>query len=172
MILHFKKWKQKTQEKVMTFHTQVKISEYLIHKHVLSHTHSNTRARAHTHTHMFLAFKTLGILIHYATTWWSFCSWKTLSTAENVFVSSWHAQSPIPPGLYACPPPGRLIQTFLPCLSSPWASLAAQMVKNLPSLQETWVGSLGQEDHLEEAMAPHSSILAWEIPWTEEPGGL
>ena len=76
------------------------------------------------------------------------------------------------PGLYACPPPGRLIQTFLPCLSSPWASLAAQMVKNLPSLQETWVGSLGQEDHLEEAMAPHSSILAWEIPWTEEPGGL
>ena len=53
----------------MTFHTQVKISEYLIHKHVLSHTHSNTHAPAHTHTHMFLAFKKLGILIHYATTW-------------------------------------------------------------------------------------------------------
>ena len=53
-----------------------------------------------------------------------------------------------------------------------WASLVAQMVKNLPSMQDTWVGSLGQGDPLEEAMAPHSSILAWEIPWTEEPGGL
>ena len=46
------------------------------------------------------------------------------------------------------------------------------MVKNLPSMQDSWVGSLGQEDPLEEAMAPHSSILAWEIPWTEETGGL
>lgn len=55
----------------MTFHTRVKISEYLIHKHVcsLSLTHSNTRAHAHTHTKMSLAFKTLGILIRYATTW-------------------------------------------------------------------------------------------------------
>ena len=48
-------------------------------------------------------------------------------------------------------------------------------VKNLPAVQqtqETWVPSLGQEDPLEEEMATHSSILAWEIPWTEEPGGL
>ena len=39
-------------------------------------------------------------------------------------------------------------------------------------MQETWVPSLGQEDPLEKGMATHSSILAWEIPWTEEPGGL
>ena len=47
----------------------------------------------------------------------------------------------------------------------------AQMVKNLPTVQETWVQSLGQED-LEKGMATHSSILAWRIPWTKEPGGL
>ena len=46
------------------------------------------------------------------------------------------------------------------------------MVKHLPALQETRVPSLGQEDPLEKAMAPHSSILAWRIPRTEEPGGL
>jgi len=46
------------------------------------------------------------------------------------------------------------------------------MVKNLPAMQETGVRSLGQENSLEEEMATHSSILAWEIPWTEEPGGL
>ena len=45
-------------------------------------------------------------------------------------------------------------------------------VKNLPAMQETWVGSLGWEDPLEEGMATHSGILAWRIPWTEEPGGL
>ena len=50
------------------------------------------------------------------------------------------------------------------------ASLVAQMVKSLPAMQETWVLSLGQEDPLEEGMATHSSILAWKIPWTEEPG--
>ena len=48
----------------------------------------------------------------------------------------------------------------------------AQMVKRLPALWETWVQFLGQEDPLEEEMATHSSIFAWEIPWTEEPGGL
>ena len=48
----------------------------------------------------------------------------------------------------------------------------AQRVKRLPAMQATWVGSLGQEDPLEKEMATHSSILAWEIPWTEEPGGL
>ena len=51
-------------------------------------------------------------------------------------------------------------------------SPVAQTVKNLPTMQETWVWSLGQEDPLEERMATHSSILAWEIPWTEKPGGL
>ena len=44
------------------------------------------------------------------------------------------------------------------------------MVKNLPAVQETWVLSLGWEDSLEKEMAAHSSILAWEMPWTEEPG--
>ena len=46
------------------------------------------------------------------------------------------------------------------------------MVKNLPTVQETWVQSLGQEDPLEEEVATHSSILAWKIPQSEEPGGL
>ena len=46
------------------------------------------------------------------------------------------------------------------------------MVKNLPAVQETWIRSLGLEDALEEEMATHASILAWRIPWTEEPGRL
>ena len=50
--------------------------------------------------------------------------------------------------------------------------LVAQMAKNLPAVKETRVQSLGWEDHLEKEMATHSSILAWEIPWTEEPGRL
>ena len=50
-----------------------------------------------------------------------------------------------------------------------WASLVAQTVKRLPAMQETWVQSLGQEDPLEKEMATHSCILAWKIPWTEEP---
>ena len=52
------------------------------------------------------------------------------------------------------------------------ASLVAQVVKNLPAMQETRVRSLGQEDPLEEEMASHSSILTWRILWTEEPGRL
>ena len=52
------------------------------------------------------------------------------------------------------------------------ASLAAQLIKNLPAMQETHVRSLVQEDPLEKEMATHSSIPAWKIPWTEEPGGL
>ena len=53
-----------------------------------------------------------------------------------------------------------------------WASLVAQMVKNPSAMLETWVQSLGWEDPLEEEMATHSSILAWRIPCTEEPGEL
>jgi len=69
-------------------------------------------------------------------------------------------------------------------LSLRWDSLVAQMVKNLPAMRDTWVGSLGWEDCLEEGMATHSSTLAWrrawqptpvlwpgEFPWTEESGG-
>ena len=52
------------------------------------------------------------------------------------------------------------------------ASLVAQTVKNLPAMQDTWVQSLGWEDTLEEGTVNHSSILAWRIPWTEEPHEL
>ena len=51
-------------------------------------------------------------------------------------------------------------------------SLVAQVVKKLPAMQETWVLSLGWEDPLEKGTATHSRMLAWRIPWTEEPGGL
>ena len=50
--------------------------------------------------------------------------------------------------------------------------LVAQILKSLPAMQETWVQSLGWEDPLDNEMATHSSILAWKIPWTEEPGRL
>ena len=52
-------------------------------------------------------------------------------------------------------------------LQYPWASLVAQLVKNPPAIQETWVQSLGWEDPLEKGMATLSSIMAWRIPWTE-----
>ena len=65
------------------------------------------------------------------------------------------------------PPPPQL----RPQLSG-MLSLVAQIVKNLPAMQETWVRSLGREDPLEKEMATHSSILAWRIPWTEELGEL
>ena len=52
------------------------------------------------------------------------------------------------------------------------ASFVAQLVKNLPAMQESWVGFLGQEDPLEKEMATHSYILTWRIPWTEEPDRL
>ena len=50
--------------------------------------------------------------------------------------------------------------------------MVAQLVKNPPAMQETWVQSVGWEDPLEKRTATHSSILAWKIPWTEEPGRL
>ena len=53
-----------------------------------------------------------------------------------------------------------------------WISLVAQRYRICLPMQEMWVRSLGQEDPLEKEMATHSSILAWEIPWTQEPGGL
>ena len=82
--------------------------------------------------------------------------------------SSWNAGDPSSvPGLGSSPGEG---------IGSPnqysWASLMAQMVKNLPALWKTWVRSLGWEDPLEEAMAIYYSILAWKIPSTREPGGL
>ena len=53
-----------------------------------------------------------------------------------------------------------------------WAFFIAQLVKHLSAMQETWLQFLGREDPLEKEMATHSSILAWRIPWTKEPGGL
>ena len=65
---------------------------------------------------------------------------------------------------------------FYPLIAPfPFSSLLialAQMVKNLPAMQEIWVLSLSQEDPLEKRMATHSNILAWKVPWTEEPGRL
>ena len=61
------------------------------------------------------------------------------------------------------------IQSYLKITKT---SLLAQMVRSLPAMRETWVRSLGWEDPLEEGMATISNILAWRIPWTEEPGGL
>ena len=62
------------------------------------------------------------------------------------------------------------------CLANCWylilPALVAKMVKNLPAVGETQVRYLGLEDPLEEGMAIHSSVVAWRIPWTEEPGGL
>ena len=55
---------------------------------------------------------------------------------------------------------------------SPKINSHGAVVKNLPAMQQTWVQSLGQEDHLEKEMVTHSSIFAWRIPWREEPGGL
>ena len=55
---------------------------------------------------------------------------------------------------------------------TPRASLVTQLLKNLPVMQETWIPSVGRKDPLEKEMATHPSILAWKIPWTEEPDGL
>ena len=65
-----------------------------------------------------------------------------------------------------------LLSTGLDVYTVTLASLVAQMIKNQPVMQKTWVSSLGLEDPLEKGMVTHSSILAWRIPWVEEPGGV
>ena len=74
-----------------------------------------------------------------------------------------------PSGSRSLLPSGRLSFRQSLNLSGPYV---AQLVKHLPAMRETWVQFLGQEVPLEKEMATHSSILAWRIPWTEEPGGL
>ena len=64
------------------------------------------------------------------------------------------------------------VPKFVYIFTCSWASLVAQMVKNLPTMQQTGVQSLSQEDPLEKGMETHSSLLAWRIPWTEKPDGL
>ena len=71
-----------------------------------------------------------------------------------------------------CAPTIHLKPAFQQECSVLRASLAAQMAKNLPAMQDPWVPSLGREDPLEEGIVTHISVLAWKIPWTEEPGGL
>ena len=68
--------------------------------------------------------------------------------------------------------PNENTQIYMWLYANFWASLVAQPVKNQPSMQETWAWSVGQWDSLGKGMATHSSILAWRIPLTEEPGGL
>ena len=81
--------------------------------------------------------------------------------------------STVPPALHKSP---RTSAQGWPLAEGFWWGslfmLVAQMVKNLPTMQETQVQSLGWEDALEKGIATHSSILAWKIPWTEEPGSL
>ena len=77
------------------------------------------------------------------------------------------------PALYSISGSGRSSEEGIGYpLQYSWASLVAQMVKNPPAVQETWVQFLDWEDPLEEGMATDSSILAWRIPWLEESGGL
>ena len=67
---------------------------------------------------------------------------------------------------------GDFVRSFIGIYRYISASLVAQRLKRLPAMRETWVWSLSLEDPLEKEMAAHSSILAWRIPWTEEPGRL
>ena len=67
--------------------------------------------------------------------------------------------------------PSHVFQILVSNIPPLGASLVAQLVKNPPAMQKTWVQSLGQEDPLEKEMATQSSTLAWKIPWTEECGG-
>ena len=83
--------------------------------------------------------------------------------------ATWHSPSPSPCSAFSGFFPFSFFYLIY-CII--WASLVTQTVKNLPAMQEMWVRSLGWEDPLENEMATHSSVLAWEIPWTEEPGGL
>ena len=75
-----------------------------------------------------------------------------------------------PPGHFYLPPPSSLLHVTL--FDHRWASLVAQMVKNLLAVQETWVQSLDPENPLEKGMTNHFSIPAWRIPWMEEPDRL
>ena len=83
---------------------------------------------------------------------------------KSLFIDAIHQQGP----MYYMKCHGAII-CLLPTMGT---SLVAQMVKRLPTMQETRVQSLAREDLMEKEMATHSNILAWKIPWTEEPGGL
>ena len=100
---------------------------------------------------------------HYAP-WWSVIRIQSSHCRSPGFLPGQGSlSSSSPPATYQPPQCNRI---------TPWASPVAQMVKNLPAMQETQVRSLGQEDPLEKEMATHFNIFAWRIPGTEEPGGL
>ena len=103
----------------------------------------------------------------------------------SIYILALHSYTPVPPlyfltwlckksmiaALSTLPNHGHIVQNKL--TPSPFgASLAAQLVKNPPAMQETWVKSLDPEHPLEEGMTTHSSVLAWKIPWRKKPGGL
>ena len=94
--------------------------------------------------------------------------------ATHSSVPAWRIPGTVEPGGLPSMGSHRVGHNYsdLPAATQYWASLVAQTVKNLPAMWETWVQSLGQEDPLEKAMAIHSTILAWRIPWIEEPGKL
>ena len=94
------------------------------------------------------------------------------STSTDVGLGSILGQGNTIPQAAQCDPKKKKKILFIIFNVGFCASLVTQTVKNLPAMQETQVQSLGREDTLEKGMATHSSILAWRIPWTEEPGGL
>ena len=104
-----------------------------------------------------------------------YCTWKTIAfvgALSSVTVGGAMQQTGASMSIDSCSDTAIGSWTNYSVLYVSRASLVAQMVKNLPAMQETQVQSLGWEDPLEEGMATHSSILAWRFPGTEEPGGL
>ena len=97
---------------------------------------------------------------------------RSVQVASNGITSFFSGPSSVPSCVCLCVCVACVYHSFFIHSSVHWASLIAQLVKNLPAMPETWVRFLGQEDPLEKEMAIYSSILAWRIPWTEEPGGL
>ena len=89
-----------------------------------------------------------------------------MSRVKTIMHFPWKASQTWLVGLWNSNP------NFAISINDRWASLVAQMVKNPPAMQENWVWSLGGEDPLEKGTASQSGILAWRIPWAEEPGGL
>ena len=118
-----------------------------------------------------MSFKTVVVqwLSHvrlFATPWTAVCQ------ASLSFPISWSCSNLLPLSWWCHPTISSSVTPFSSYPQSSAASLVTQVVKNLPAIRETRVQPLGWEDPLERGMATHSSILAWRIPWTEEPGGL
>ena len=102
--------------------------------------------------------------------WRSWSSWSLKSPPALTFHDSWNWMKWNTGHLGMAHK--AILCIYFPIIYPYMGFLVAQMVKSLPAMQETRVWSLGQKDPLEIGMATHSSILAWKIPWMEEPGGL